>query len=177
MGPVVLPWLLALRRASPARGSGGIFPFGLGYGLAWTSFCLAAALLQGFMARLGLGLPLLEEAKVAGGVGLVLVGGYQFTRLKEACLSHCRSPMGYLMSHWRSGWTGALRMGLGHGLFCLGCCWALMLLALVVGHLSLVWMGVLALVMLMETGLPHGRRIVRPLGAILVLAGLAAMVP
>ena len=89
----------------------------------------------------------------------MLTGAYQLTPLKGACLSHCRSPAGFLLTNWRDGVVGRIRMGLEHGLHCVGCCWALMALALVVGMGSLAWMAVLMAVMVAETALPFGARL------------------
>lgn len=181
MTPVVAPWLLALHRHRPATGgsaASSLPAFASGYAVAWVGFCLMAAAFQMLLHRAEVELPLIQGGQTGlGGGALVLVGLFQFTPLKARCLSHCRSPAGYLVQHWRPGAAGALRMGIGHGLFCLGCCWALMLLALVVGHVSLVWMAVLTAVMVAETASPVGPRLTRPLGALLVVTGLATLVP
>jgi len=181
MTPVVAPWLIALHRHQPATGAAVLGPlpaFASGYALAWAGFCLAAAAFQTLLHRAEVDLPLIQGAHTGlGGGALVLVGLFQFTPLKARCLSHCRSPAGYLLQNWRPGAAGALRMGVGHGLYCLGCCWALMLLALVVGHVSLVWMAVLTAVMVAETASPVGHRLARPLGALLVVSGLGTLLP
>lgn len=182
MTPVVAPWLLALRRLQPAGGGGGaalgpLPAFASGYALAWAGFCVGAAGLQILLHQSGLGMPLIHDPTGLGGGALVLVGLFQFTPFKARCLSHCRSPAGYLLQNWQPGVRGALRMGLGHGLFCLGCCWALMLLALVVGHASLLWMAVLTAVMVSEMASPVGDQLTKPLGALLVVSGLATLLP
>lgn len=186
MLPVVAPWLRAVHRiertgrwATGTTHSGSrtgsltvTGGFALGYGGAWAGFSAVAAALQVALGALGFAAPLRDLGGIQAGVPLMLVGAYQFTGIKDRCLSKCRSPMGYLLSHWHPGGRGGLRMGFGHGLHCLGCCWALMLLALVVGHMHLIWMAVLTALMITETGMPGGRRAVRPVGAALVLVGL-----
>ena len=188
MVPVVAPWLRAVHgiesgfddrqggRPSPnARRLPVTAGFTAGYAAAWLAFSAAAAALQWGLSGLGLTFPLLSRGGAAAGLPLMLVGAYQFTEIKNRCLSKCRSPMGYFMAHWRPGGLGGLSMGVGRGLHCLGCCWALMLLALVVGHMHPVWMVVLMGVMVFETVLPGGQRMVRPLGAGLLIAGLAVL--
>ena len=188
MLPVVAPWLVAVYRL---EGSGAVtawadvpraalrvptvtLGFASGYGAAWAAFASSAAALQISLGAFGVATPLRGSGGAWAGIPLILVGAYQFTGIKDRCLSKCRSPMGYLLSHWRPGSRGGVVMGFGHGLHCLGCCWALMLLALVVGHMHLGWMALLTAIMIMETALPGGEKVVRPVGAVLVLAGLAA---
>ncbi|MGI9627869.1 MAG: DUF2182 domain-containing protein [Longimicrobiales bacterium] len=180
MTPVVLPWLRTLRHLNAGVAPGptpAVAPFALGYAVAWGLFSVGAAWIQVRIAGWGWSTPLLTSTPMVAGAALILIGGYQFTRLKASCLTHCRSPAGYLLDHWRKGPTGAFRMGLGHGLFCLGCCWTLMLVGLVVGAMNLAWMGLLAAIMIVETTGPFGARITRPVGALLVMGGLAALLP
>ncbi len=112
---------------------------------------------------------------VLGAGVLVLAGVYQFTRLKYHCLDKCRSPLSFIISHWsgKSEKMQALRLGLHHGVFCVGCCWSLMLLMFTVGSGNIGWMLVLGAVMAIEKNLPWGRRISNPLGVILILWGLS----
>ncbi len=180
MAPVVFPWLRALSRvgagvAGPRAGpvSGPVAPFLVGYWAAWIGFGLAAAALQWTLAGFGLPVPFGLGAPGASALVLLLAGCFQFTPLKRACLAHCRSPVGYLLSHWRVGFAGRARMGLGHGLHCLGCCWALMLLALAVGMVHLGWMALLTGVMVAETSWRGGGRLTRPLGVALIAAAAA----
>jgi predicted metal-binding membrane protein len=104
----------------------------------------------------------------------VLAGVFQFSRLKYACLDKCRMPLGFVMEHWgrRDKKRQALRMGFRYGLFCVGCCWALMLLMFVVGTGSVGWMLVLGAIMAAEKNLPWGRHISRPLGVFLIVGGM-----
>ncbi len=177
MAPIVLPWLRALKLRAADRGAPSfVFPFAVGYALAWAGFSALAAALQLALAALAVPVPFGLDAPLHSATALVLAGAFQFTRFKSACLSRCRSPAGYLLAHWRHGATGHLRMGLGHGLDCVGCCWALMALALVVGMIDFVWMGLLMAVMVAETTLPFGVRLTRPVGAGLIGVGSLILV-
>ncbi len=106
---------------------------------------------------------------------LILAATYQLTPLKDACLKACRHPGVYLMRHYRRGALNGLRIGFGHAIFCLGCCWALMLVMFAAGVAHLVWMGALALIMLVEKGISGGDRIVAPVGAALGLLAVVAL--
>ncbi len=181
MAPVVFPWLRALRRvagagASPGEGATTAMLFAVGYAVAWAGFSATVAGLHLALLRLNIPVPTRLDAPVASAAALCFAGGFQFTRLKEACLAHCRSPAGYLLTHWRKGPAGHARLGFGHGLHCVGCCWALMALALVVGMIDLVWMGLLMAVMVAETALPIGARLRKPVGVALFAAAAVVLV-
>jgi len=107
-----------------------------------------------------------------GGGILVAAGIYQLTPTKRACLTHCQSPLGFLMSHWREGTAGALRMGISHGLYCVGCCWALMCVLFVVGVMNLAWVAALAIFVLLEKIGPPGTLVARLSGGIMIAAGI-----
>jgi predicted metal-binding membrane protein len=109
---------------------------------------------------------------------LAVAGLYQFSSLKYACLDKCRSPLTFLTSRWQGGneTAQALRIGVEHGLFCVGCCWSLMLLMFLVGTASVAWMLLLGVVMALEKNHPLGRRISAPLGWLLLLAAVAVAV-
>jgi predicted metal-binding membrane protein len=111
-------------------------------------------------------------------VALVGAGVYQFTPLKFYCLDRCRSPMAFIVGHWRGRRPASKAFGLGvsHGLFCVGCCWSLMLLMFAVGMGSLGWMLVLGVTMAVEKNVPWGRRLSAPLGAVLLGCGLVLAV-
>lgn len=115
-----------------------------------------------------------DNAWLLGAGTLVLAGVYQFTPLKYMCLDKCRSPLSFITEHWRGGREGAqaVRLGIHHGLFCVGCCWSLMLLMFVVGVGNLGWMLALGTVMAVEKNMPWGRRLSAPLGAALLGWGL-----
>jgi predicted metal-binding membrane protein len=110
-----------------------------------------------------------------GGV-MIAAGIYQWTPLKQACLRHCRSPLAFLLHHWRSGAWGAVTSGLRHGVFCLGCCWMLMALLFVGGLMNLLWIAALALLVLVEKTLPWGGRMSRVTGTVLVAGGTVTLV-
>ena len=110
-----------------------------------------------------------------GGAILIAAGAYQLTPWKGKCLSHCRSPLGFLMTNWRDGKLGAFQMGIHHGAFCLGCCWALMCVLFVVGVMNLVWVAALTGFVLIEKTGPAGVIIARAAGAAMVLLGIVAI--
>jgi predicted metal-binding membrane protein len=139
-----------------------------GYGAVWLGFAATATLLQ-FVIRAWP--PLTSEA--AASVLLIGAGAYQFSTLKHACLSKCRSPMPYFMAHWTERVPGVLAIGLRQGLHCLGCCWALMLIAGIAGLMNPVWMAAAGLLMLLEKTLPQPTALVYGMGAGLLAAGLA----
>jgi predicted metal-binding membrane protein len=108
---------------------------------------------------------------------LIAAGIFQLTPLKRACLATCRSPLSFVMTSWREGRVGAFTMGIRHGLYCLGCCWALMALLFVAGVMNLLWVATLAIAVLVEKVIPRGEIVGRVAGAVLVLAGLWLAVP
>jgi predicted metal-binding membrane protein len=182
MTPSAAPALLlftALKRHSATPGKAPAFAllFLAGYLLIWALFSLVATLLQWGLGHAGLVAPLLMKISSAGlaGTVLILAGLYQFSNLKNACLDHCRSPAQFLTRHRRPGARGALQMGAHHGMFCLGCCWALMALLFVGGIMNLFWIAGLALYVIAEKTLPNTAHVPKLTGAALVLAGLAVL--
>ncbi len=172
MLPAIAPWLLGFAAMSHDRESGAIRRawvalFALGYAAVWTGFSVLAASLQ--LGIQGWGLPPL------GGLILIGAGLYQVAPAKAACLEHCRTPLSYFLTKWRDGPVGAFKMGLSHGAFCVGCCWALMLSGFALGSMSLIWMGGLTAIIAIETLAPHGKRIGRLAGAGMVLWGLTLL--
>jgi len=145
-----------------------------GYLVVWGTFGLvayAAALLAG---RLSDGSPdLAMLAPRIGGAVIVAAGIYQLTPLKQACLSKCRTPTQFVLTSWRDGLLGAFRMGLGHGAYCLGCCWLLFVILFPLGIMNVAAMAVVALLVLAEKTLPIGRRVSQLVGAVLVSIGIA----
>jgi predicted metal-binding membrane protein len=107
---------------------------------------------------------------------LVIAGAFQFSPLKQRCLQQCRSPLGFLLGHWRDGWRGGLMMGAAHSLYCLGCCWALMIVLVVAGAMGLIWVLLIAAVVAAEKLLPRGEWIARTTGIALVLLGIAVAI-
>lgn len=169
--------VLLLFAAAHARRGGGRVPlvvlaFALGYLLVWSGFGLCAALAQWALHQAALLSPRMSLSSVqAGGVVLLAAGLYQMTPLKRACLRHCQSPLGFLLAHWRDGMAGALQMGMRHGAWCLGCCWALMGVLFVVGVMSLAWVAALAFFILLEKLIPAGVAVSRLAGAAMIVAG------
>lgn len=147
-------------------------PFIAGYLIAWTAFSVLAALTQVILHRTLLLSPsMVSSSALLGGAILIIAGAYQWLPLKQACLSHCRSPLGFLTSEWREGVMGALTMGLRHGVFCVGCCWALMAVLFAVGVMNVLWVAVIAIFVLIEKLAPHGARVGRLAGIALVVWG------
>jgi predicted metal-binding membrane protein len=150
-----------------------VYIFAGGYALAWCGFSLPATFAQWALAQATLLTPMMRlHSAVFCAVLLVLAGAYQWAPIKRGCLSQCRSPVAFFAAHWRTGVASALRLGFRHGLYCLGCCWALMLLLFVGGVMSLGWITALTLVVLLEKLAPFGVRAGRLGGAMLILAGL-----
>ena len=153
-----------------------IAAFTAGYVLIWTSFSFIATGLQWGLTELRLLSPMMESTSQFLAVGFLLAAGiYQLTPLKLACLKQCQSPIGFLTSHWKDGATGALAMGIEHGMFCLGCCWLLMTLLFVGGVMNLIWVAVIATFVLLEKVVPKGEIVARVGGVLLIaFAGFVA---
>jgi predicted metal-binding membrane protein len=147
--------------------------FLVGYLLVWLVFSIAAAAAQWVLEASHLfDSAMMWSANRWLSAGLLIAAGiYQLTPLKRVCLSHCRSPVHYLSAHWRQGHFGALRMGITHGTYCLGCCWLLMALLFVGGAMNLLWIAGLSVVVLTEKLVPAGLWIGRALGLLLLAAG------
>lgn len=107
---------------------------------------------------------------------LIVAGIYQLSPLKQVCLRTCRSPLGFLMGHWRSGYSGTLKMALAHGFYCIGCCWALMVVLVSAGAMALQWVLLIAVLVLAEKLLPLGNRVSFITGGILIILGLLIIV-
>lgn len=110
------------------------------------------------------------------GVLLLVAGLFQFTPAKRACLKHCRTPLDFMTTHWREGKLGALRMGLGHGVFCIGCCWILMMLLFVAGVMNLLWVAIITAFVIAEKLLPWRRAVVWTGAAACLIGGLLMIV-
>ncbi len=146
--------------------------FILGYVVVWSGFALMATLANWGLHIGGLLSSMMGSATpIVGGSLLIAAGIFQWSPLKYVCLTHCRSPLGFLMSEWREGPKGALAMGLRHGTFCLGCCWVLMSLLFVLGVMNLLWIAALAAFVLIEKVAPAGHRLSRITGVLLVAWG------
>ncbi len=160
-----------LQRGSPYLATG---LFVLGYGVMWSAFSAVATAAQWGLQSTALLSPtmLKSTSPILGGAILVAAGVFQWTSLKERCLTHCRSPLSFLLNEWRDGHAGALIMGLRHGLFCLGCCWALMGLLFVTGVMNLLWVALIGIFVLVEKVAPLERWVSGGAGAMLTGWGL-----
>ena len=146
--------------------------FVIGYLAAWAGFSLIAVILQWRLEKAGLLSPTLVGTNLMFGATLLIAAGvYQMTPIKHACLRRCRSPLAFLGSHWRPGARGALRMGLLHGAFCVGCCWFLMGLMFFGGVMNLYWVAGLALFILFEKTVPTGHWVGYAAGIALLMCG------
>jgi predicted metal-binding membrane protein len=158
-GPVPTVWFLA------------------GYLLVWLGFALAAVALQWALERIGAlsGAQFWSQSRWLSAGVLALAALYQISPLKRMCLAHCRAPAEYLAAHWRPGASGALRMGIGHGVFCVGCCWALMALLFVGGVMNVVWIAALTGIVLAEKLLPAGVAVGRVAAGVLAVWAAATL--
>ena len=150
-----------------------------GYIALWTSFCVVATLAQWGLDQTALLSPMMVTTSPLIGSGLLVAAGvYQITPVKRACLNHCRSPAHFLSEHWRAGITGAFRMGLEHGAFCLGCCWVLMGLLFVGGVMNLLWIAAIATFVFAEKVIPirDSQMPARLTGGAMILGGLVLLV-
>lgn len=178
MVPAALPMAAVFRRID--RGTSpdlDTFILVWGYLAAWMIFSAAAAALQWWLHARGFlhGMMLIGGTTLAAAL-LIAAGVYQLTPLKDACLARCRSPLGFFLAHWRDGRSGAFVMGLRHGVFCIGCCWALMLLMFVGGAMSVTTMAVLCVFVLAERLLPAGPWVAKLPGLALIVWGTAVLV-
>lgn len=150
--------------------------FTLGYIVLWSGFSVLAVALQFGLEQGALLSPMMETTSIVlAGAVLIAAGIYQWTPLKQACLRHCRSPLDFLVSHWRNGSGGAFLMGLQHGAYCVGCCWVLMLLLFVGGVMNLAWISGLAIYVMVEKFAPAGHWIGRGAGAVLIGWGVLTL--
>jgi predicted metal-binding membrane protein len=143
-----------------------------GYLAVWTVFSAVATVAQWMLHRAALLSSMMASNNpLFGGMLLIGAGVFQFTPLKIACLTHCRSPIGFFMTEWREGNRGAFFMGVHHGIYCVGCCWFLMGLLFVAGVMNLLWVATIAGYVLVEKIVPAGNRVGRVVGACAIIAG------
>ena len=151
--------------------------FAAGYVVIWSAFSALAAVAQWILHRQALLSPAMASTSAwLGGVLLLAAGVFQFTPLKRACLTHCRAPLEFIMTRWREGARGAFRMGLEHGVYCTGCCWALMSLLFVAGVMNILWIAILTLLVGLEKLLPRGIWLSSATGLILTAWGVLVIV-
>lgn len=143
--------------------------FVMGYGAIWTGFAAVAVALQLLLSqKIALSMMMAVTSAAVGGGLLVAAGLYQLSPLKSACLRKCQTPLMFFARNWRKGYTGALRMGFSHGLYCLGCCWVLMGLLFYGGVMELRWIAGLALYVAAEKLVPAGNRLSHFTGVLLI---------
>ena len=178
MMPMVLTFSTIYRnRRATSQAYVPTWVFLAGYMIIW-----ALSGVPGYLTKVGLEslvdqFPSFQSmAAVVGGLVLIGAGLYQLSPLKDRCLSHCRTPLGFILHDWREGYRGTLLMGIHHGWYCLGCCWALMVVMFPVGVMNLVWMGGLAALILVEKLVPHARWVTRFSGLALIAAGVSLAV-
>jgi predicted metal-binding membrane protein len=179
MTPSVAPMILIYARVGRQAAVDGK-PFAAtawfvgGYLLAWTAFSLAATSAQWALERAALLSPMMTGvSNILGGIVLIIAGFYQWTPIKDACLFQCQTPLAFILRHggFRGDPVGALTLGIKHGIYCIGCCWALMALLFVGGVMNLTWIAALAILVLLEKVVPAGRIIARLAGIGFVAAG------
>lgn len=173
MAPTFLPTLATYDdlTGTAAANRRGFFELLAGYMIVWLGFSGLVAGLQLWLFTLGWLTPLGQSTSSLFSAALLAVAGlYQFSSIKEACLSKCRQPITFFMQYWKPAPWNALGMGLRLGALCLGCCWALMVLAFVGGTMNLLWMGLATILMVLEKMPDIGRYITQPIGAALIAA-------
>jgi predicted metal-binding membrane protein len=172
--------LLYARLVATNRAAGNVLPstwtFTLGYLAVWTAFALAATVLQAFLEARDLLSPMLASADrwLTGGL-LLLAGVYQWLPVKAACLDRCQTPLQAFLRNWRPGMLGAFRMGSGYGTFCVGCCWALMLLMFAAGVMNLLWVALITGFILVERLLSNGKLFGRLGGLVAGVVGVGVI--
>jgi predicted metal-binding membrane protein len=173
MLPSALPMIRTFATLSAEHGATARWRSFVGaYLLVWAVFSVAATAVQWVLQAAGWVDPMIvSRSALLSAALLVIAGVYQFSDLKNVCLSRCRSPLGFVIGEWRNGVRGGFMMGLKHGLQCLGCCWALMALLFVGGVMNLVWIAALSIAVAIEKLAPHGDRLGRWLGGALIAAG------
>jgi len=177
--PILLLFARIGRRERLARRPDvSIGVFAAGYLAVWAAFSAAAVLLQWGLESSGLLSSMMVTTTAwLGAMILIAAGLWQFTPVKHACLRQCRSPVSFLAEHWRPGSSGAFRMGLTHGAYCLGCCWFLMALLFFGGVMNLWWIGGLAAYVLIEKLLPMGHWLSYATGLVLIGSGVWLILP
>jgi predicted metal-binding membrane protein len=180
MLPSALPMILLFTTVQRRQGTQPVLTIGTfvcGYLLVWGAFAIGAAALQNQLGRMELLSPSLAFAsRWLAGVAFLLTAAYELSPLKNRCLTQCSSPLGFITVHWRPGIGGAFRMGVLHGVLCVGCCWALMLLLFVSGVMNLLWVAVLAILVLVQKVLPWPRVVTFATGAAMLVIGVGLIV-
>ena len=168
--PMILTFAAVARnRRRAQRPYVPVIVFAAGYVAIWCVFSVAAAVGQWLLHREALLSPMMASSSaLLGGLLLLAAGVFQFTRLKKRCLTNCRAPLEFIMTRWREGWRGAFGMGVEHGAFCAGCCWALMALLFVLGVMNILWIAALTMLVALEKMLPRAKWLTPTTGVLLV---------
>lgn len=177
MLPSALPMILTFVQIGVRLGERArAHAFVAAYLVVWFGFSVAATAGQWALQAMDwVNQMIVSTSAVLTGMLLLIAGIYQFSPLKRICLSRCRTPMGFLLGEWRAGVSGAFIMGVRHGLFCVGCCWALMVLLFVGGVMNLAWIAALSIAVAVEKLAPGGERVSTALGLGLIAAGVARL--
>jgi len=174
--PVILLVLGVYRRRVDPQARPAAVAFVAGYLLAWTAFSVVASAAQVGLHRVVLLAPDMRlSSPMLSGVLLIVVGVYQWLPLKSSCLTHCRSPLGFLSQYWREGASGGLLLGLRHGMFCVFCCWLLMTVLFGVGVMNLLCVAVLAAFVFIEKLLVKGALVARAAGVAVAVWGIVLL--
>jgi predicted metal-binding membrane protein len=174
--PLILLYGSAARRSAHALRGHAVYALTAGYLVVWAAFSVGATALQRALAATGILSPMMEVTSRRAGAALLLIAGlYQLTPMKQVCLRACQSPLGFLMNHWRAGSWGAFRVGLDHGAYCVGCCWALMLLLFAGGVMNLTVIVALTGVVAVEKLAPLGLHGARAIGVLLIVAAISML--
>ncbi|MHB8492148.1 MAG: DUF2182 domain-containing protein [Solirubrobacteraceae bacterium] len=181
MFPTAAPMILMFARAAATKRQRGqayvpAWVFVSAYLVVWTLFGVVAyGAAAGADTLAKQSIWLMNHAARIGGAVLIIAGLYQLSPLKYTCLSTCRSPLSFVMQHWRDGYGGAFRMGVEHGLYCLGCCWLLFVILFPLGVMNVAAMALITLLLYAEKVFPLGRHIARAAAAGLVVYGLVVL--
>ncbi len=178
VAPMVLTFAMVNRRRREAhRPFVPTMIFLAGYLTVWAGFSALAAVMQWALHAQALLSPMMvNTSPVLGGILLMLAGAFQWIPLKNACLKHCRSPLGFLLADWREGRWGAFVMGLKHGAFCTGCCWFLMTLLFVAGVMNIWWIAIITVFVLLEKITPRQWHLAKVAGVLLIGWGIYLLV-
>jgi predicted metal-binding membrane protein len=172
-GPMILTYA-EIAETAGQKGERIVSPLVLagGYGAVWLGFAIAASLLQLAFARLALlDATMASASALFSGAIFIAAGAYQFTPMKHACLAHCQRPFPFFFANWQTTPRGVFRLGLRQGAYCLGCCWAMMLVMFAVGTMNVVWMAALGIAMTIEK-IGTGRAFSHAIGSVLMVAGV-----
>jgi predicted metal-binding membrane protein len=180
MLPSAMPMMLLFTMVQRKQGKQPVLTtgtFAIGYLLIWGGFAVVAAALQVELGQMALLSPSLAFVSTRlAGLTFLLAAAYEFSPFNNRCLTQCSSPLSFITVHWRPGIGGALRMGVVHGAFCVGCCWALMLLLFTAGVMNLLWVAVLAVLVLVQKLLPYQRATTMVTGGAMLIVGVSLIV-